>query len=781
MFGTRPSDRVMPAESSDPPVRPAASARPVRRWSLGDCIVDVERHCVLRQEREFRLAPKAVAVLVCLIEAGQRVVSRNDLMDAVWPDADVGEEVLTQAIAELRRALGEQARDGAVVETIRKSGYRLRLPAVALADAPSPIDDTTSAASPEASARPADTADPAVASRGPVDTAVPSRPAVPPSTPPVRPPSRPRPALSTIVVAALVLLLVVAGALVFGPWARHDDRTWSRPAPVTSDLGSESAPALSPDGAAVAYLRSTLSGRQLTTVIEVRSLGAATATVVARHDLSGDPRQPAWSPDGRTLAFERLDGNACRIVAVSAIGGGDERTLGDCVAVSDAFSEITWRGDGGAIVYARPVDPNDRDGDTALYLLDLATRESHPLPIDAPPGNRFHPRLAPDGRTLAFLLGSEQRARVFRVGLDGGTAAELTASEALVRGMAWLPDSRSLVLSSGRELWQVGRDGGEPRPLAIGNAVQPAIALREPVLVYAEVQSTAYNLQDFRVPSADAVPRYADAGPVLFGSTRHSRQASYSPDGAQIAFVSDRSGDDQVWSGPADGGEPRRLSAFTGGRVVDDLTWTADGEAVWVSSHDPDRQGRIERWQLRDGRVAALAQAESPFGAIARAADGSGLWVSRGDAPARVERIDSDGAAAIAPVDLGPGAINGLADGGDGFLYFSRSGDPSLYRREYAGPAAVQRLAGSQRIDADTGWVLTADGIVLWGRLPGGEALLAIPRSGGAPELFSGLTGMFANRNFALSPDRAHLLFVSSGNREIDLRVMRLEATPAGR
>lgn len=780
MFVTRFRDRAMSAESSDHPLRPSAAANPVRRWTLGDCIVDAERHCVLRQQREFRLAPKAVAVLVCLIQAGQRVVTRADLMDAVWPDADVGEEVLTQAIAELRRALGEQARDGAAIETIRKSGYRLRLPAVALVDAPADAVETDPAERVTPSPLPPADAEPA--------SAAPAQPALstPPITLPIAPlvlplPRRNRPALATLVATGLALVVLAALLFIVGRRAPPDDGVWSPPAPVTSDLGSESAPALSPDGAAVAYLRSTLAGRQLTTVIEVRSLGAATATVVARHDLSGDPRQPAWSPDGRTLAFERLDGTACRIVAVAAIGGGDERTLGDCVAVSDALSEISWRVDGGAIVYARPDDPTDRDGNTALYELDLTTRQSRRLPIDAPPGNLFHPRFSPDGRSLAFLLGSEPRARVFRVDAGGGTATALTATEAMVRGMAWLPDSRSLVLSSGRELWQVENDGSKLRRLAIGSAVQPAIALREPVLVYAEVQTTAANLQDYQAPTGNAVPRYADAGPMLFASTRRSRQPSYSPDGRWVAFVSDRSGDEQVWIGPSAGGEPRQLSTFTARRSIDDLAWTADSEAVWVSSHDLDRHGRIERWQIRDGRVVPLDEADRPFGAIARAADGAGLWVARGDAPARVGRIDADAAATITPLEFESGAINGLTDGDDGFFYFSRAGDPALYRRERAGHAPAQRLAGSLRVDDDSGWVLTLDGIVLWGRLTGGEALLRIPRSGGEPELFSGVTGMFASRTFALSPDRAHLLFVSSGNREIDLRVMRFAAAPAAR
>jgi hypothetical protein len=57
MVGIRPNDGAMSADSSDHPARSPAAPTPVRRWALGECIVDAERHCVQRQDREFRLAP----------------------------------------------------------------------------------------------------------------------------------------------------------------------------------------------------------------------------------------------------------------------------------------------------------------------------------------------------------------------------------------------------------------------------------------------------------------------------------------------------------------------------------------------------------------------------------------------------------------------------------------------------------------------------------------------------------------------------------------------------
>ena len=64
-------------------------------------------------------------VFVRLAEARGAVVSKSELLDTVWPDTIVGEDALTRAIGELRKALGDDARSPRFVETIPKRGYRL--------------------------------------------------------------------------------------------------------------------------------------------------------------------------------------------------------------------------------------------------------------------------------------------------------------------------------------------------------------------------------------------------------------------------------------------------------------------------------------------------------------------------------------------------------------------------------------------------------------------------------------------------------------------------------
>ena len=111
-------------------------------FELGEWRVDPASREFKSREASTRVSPKAMQVMQTLIGAGGEVVSRDDLLDAVWGDVIVGEEVLTHAIAELRRALGDSARRPRYIETVHKSGYRLReMPATC----PIPARDVTSA------------------------------------------------------------------------------------------------------------------------------------------------------------------------------------------------------------------------------------------------------------------------------------------------------------------------------------------------------------------------------------------------------------------------------------------------------------------------------------------------------------------------------------------------------------------------------------------------------------------------------------------------------------
>ena len=98
------------------------------RVQIGEWWADSTTNELGRGGDTVRVEPKAMEVLMVLAERAGEVVSRDDLLAAVWPGVVVGDEALTQSIIKLRRALGDNPRAPSYIETISKRGYRLIAP-----------------------------------------------------------------------------------------------------------------------------------------------------------------------------------------------------------------------------------------------------------------------------------------------------------------------------------------------------------------------------------------------------------------------------------------------------------------------------------------------------------------------------------------------------------------------------------------------------------------------------------------------------------------------------
>ena len=125
-------------ESSDPKAEssPAAAAKAQAR--VGRWLFDRSVNELSCGPEVVRVEPKVADLLQALIERRGRVVSRDELLDAVWPGVVVGDEALTQSVNKLRRALGETSREPGLLQTISKRGYRLEAPAAAATPASDP-------------------------------------------------------------------------------------------------------------------------------------------------------------------------------------------------------------------------------------------------------------------------------------------------------------------------------------------------------------------------------------------------------------------------------------------------------------------------------------------------------------------------------------------------------------------------------------------------------------------------------------------------------------------
>jgi len=155
-----------------------------RLLAFKDFTLDLDRGGLFRAGEEVRLRPKVFETLRYLVEHDNRLVSKDELIQAVWTETFVTDDSLVQCLVELRRALGDEAQ--ACLKTVPRRGYMFT---AEVRDLPPPV----------ASAAP-----PVVASAPPI--AAPTATA-PESTRVVERPARPRLALALLATAALAVAI----------------------------------------------------------------------------------------------------------------------------------------------------------------------------------------------------------------------------------------------------------------------------------------------------------------------------------------------------------------------------------------------------------------------------------------------------------------------------------------------------------------------------------------------------------------------------------------------
>src|SRR5215469_6519070 len=100
------------------------TSRPQRTYEFGPFVLDTLQHSLFKEGKPVALTPKTYDTLLLLVENHGRMLLKEELMKALWPDSFVEESNLTQQVSMIRRALGESASDPRYIVTVPGRGYR---------------------------------------------------------------------------------------------------------------------------------------------------------------------------------------------------------------------------------------------------------------------------------------------------------------------------------------------------------------------------------------------------------------------------------------------------------------------------------------------------------------------------------------------------------------------------------------------------------------------------------------------------------------------------------
>lgn len=425
--------------------------------------------------------------------------------------------------------------------------------------------------------------------------------------------------------ALAVIVLSLGGWLLATRWFTSKTPAvpdWSRARNVqlTIKEASELFCSLAPDGKSFVYV----SFEAGNTDIYWQRVGGKNPTNLTK-DSSMSETTPAFSPDGNLIAFHSAR-EPSGLYIMEATGENPRR-------ISDVGYHPSWSPDGKQIVVGEEwvgVHTNKSSSPSALWIIDVATGAKRLLTE----GDAAQPSWSPDGGRVAYWYWSaEGRGDIATIPASGGPPVRITSEDSTDWNPVWSPDGRHIYFSSDRggsmNLWRIAVDEKTGKALGAPEAVPTPSRYALSIsfsrdgksLIYVRYESLA-NLRSMPFdPSSGKVtgepiwvtrgftgvshsqlspdgehyvarwPRLTQEDIAIFNKDGtnwraltddkfQDRRPRWFPDGRSVAFSSDRSGVNQIWSINTDGTGLRQLT-FAEGNGASSPILSPDGK--WLA------------------------------------------------------------------------------------------------------------------------------------------------------------------------------------------------------
>ena len=646
-------------------------------YRFGDFIVDTDQKVLLREDKALPLTPKLFETLLILVENSGRIVQKEQFMQRLWPHTFVEEANLTSNIQQLRKSLGDNARQPRYIETVTKRGYRFIANVQRVEAAPTAVPD------------------------------------------------RKRPKRKVVIALATAAMVVVCGGFVLRRFlnasSKHlGDLVANLPLKIErlTASGQSRNAAISPDGRYVAYTQ-MFKGRYS---IWIRQLTTNTNTEIVSP--SDNIIGMTFSHSGEYLYFVKGDPSALYRVSLS----GDvpvkilERLEGKFSLSPDdsriAFIRVSTN-DNGQQEHALMIANSDGANESKLLS------RQYPDKLDAP-------TWSPDGESIVCAYGNSaagsQGMSLVEVRAVDGSTRELSGEKFFnIAKIMWLPQKTGLIMSAAkksedyRQLWRVSYPSLQFTEITAGLSSFSDLSLTSNGDKVVASQSTrafdlwvgatreAENLKKVTAvmdkfcwtPDGRLVYSLNTIGNVDLWVMRPDGQEqrqltlnsatndapTVTSDGRYIVFISNRAGAFQVWRMQIDGSDP---VALTNGGGKNFPSISPDGKWVLYNTTDDWQLWRVS---IEGGEATRLSDSYALFPSISP--DGKMIaCLGRGDSKAVLRVLPFEGGPPLKTFDLAAPTFSGNR------IQWTLDGKALIYGTEVDGVTSVfkQPLSGGEPV-----------------------------------------------------------------------------------
>ena len=587
--------------------------------SFGPFIVDFRRRLLWRDREGVALTAKTFDLLAVLIEYRDRVVEKEELMKLVWPDAIVMESNLVRQVSMLRRALGQRPDQHEYLVTISGRGYEFVADIRELACPPEglPTDVPHRATTARTNEPNADStaATQGLADLAPVPTVLSDSPiSADPVTYELKRTLAWRMGLRLAGIGAAILI-VSSGLITLGKGFTPEQQPNRELRRFTFDAHLPREAAWSPDGRRLAYT----SNRRGTSGIWIQS--PAESEPVRLTSWEDQESQPDWSPDGRSVAFRsERDGGG---LYVTPVRGGEPHRI------ASFGYHPRWSPDGEQILFSTS---SIRTGTRHLYAVKPDGSQSHPVLEElvaeftaAGPYASVNADWYPDGRQISLWGKHPKNGWTFVTApLAGGTGVRSAIAEAVgkqikdadisLENFVWARSGRFLYFEGRsfdtRNIWRVGIDPKTltwmrgPERLTTSTGLDSDIALSADGRILAfTVRTARTRLWSLPLDAVSGGPQLPE--PVTSGSS--GRFGELDPDAAQdghtLVYRTARGARQELRAHSIASGADRVLIAGTNlNRTTP--RWSPDGKMLAYAVYRPSETSH------RDELAVAVLPAE---------------------------------------------------------------------------------------------------------------------------------------------------------------------------